>query len=82
MKKNTQSGAGRKNVVAVFVSSTEPKNRHSETNKRSPLRTPLQLLARGTAGFWLGSARRLEAENCFAFFHQVETITGNGFQIG
>lgn len=40
------------------------------------------LLARRFVGFWLCSTRRLEAENRFAFFHQIETIARNRFQIG
>jgi hypothetical protein len=46
----------------------------------SPEKRPLS--ACGIAGFWLGSARGLEAENRFAFFHQIKTIARHRFQIG
>jgi hypothetical protein len=35
----------------------------------------------GIAGFRFGSARRFKAKNGFAFFHEIETITRNRFQI-
>src|SRR4029077_4864810 len=34
------------------------------------------------ARFWFRGARGLETENCFALFHQIETIARNRFQIG
>src|SRR4029450_8372199 len=40
------------------------------------------LSARRIARFWFRSARGLEAKNCFAFFHQIETSAGNRFRVG
>jgi REP-associated tyrosine transposase len=45
-------------------------------------RAPPHLPTCRIAWFWLFSAGRLEAEHRFAFFHQIETITRNRFQIG
>ena len=67
-----------RSVAAVLVSSTEPKSSHLD--RRLP-QTPLHLSARGVARFWFLSARGLEPENCFAVFHQIETIARNRFQI-
>ena len=36
---------------------------------------------RGIAGFRFGRARRFKAKNRFAFFHEIETIARNRFQI-
>ena len=39
------------------------------------------LPARGIAGFWLRRARGFETEDRFAFFHQIQAIARNRFQI-
>ena len=49
--------------------------------RRNPRETRRTLPA-GIVRFRLCSTRRLETENRFAFFHQIETIARNRFQIG
>jgi putative transposase len=67
--------------LAARCSGACVKHRAKEINRRLS-QAPLQLPAPGITRFWLRSARWFETENCFAFFHQIETIARNGFQIG
>ena len=76
MFENTLGCAQRKMLYRCLCQAPNQKLR------RSPLRAPLQLPPRRIVRFWLCSACRLESENCFAFFHQIETIARNRFQIG
>src|ERR1700736_4253095 len=51
------------------------------TDRRSPRRAPLQSSSRGIISFRLCLCR-FQTENRFPFFHQVEPIARDRFQIG
>ena len=51
-------------------------------SRRRLAQAPLQLSPRGIVAPVLARPRRLEAKNRFAFFHKIEAITGDGFEIG
>ena len=53
-----------------------------EKGERFPVLGSAELSARGIVRFWFRRTCRLKTENCFAFFHQIETIARNRFQVG
>jgi hypothetical protein len=77
MGENTPALPSAQNVVAVLVANAEAKKQ-----ALAAASAPIRLSPRGIARFWLVSARRLETENCLAFFHKIETIARNCFQVG
>jgi hypothetical protein len=76
---NAMQGFLAMNVRRAFRQAAE-KDRLAACARRKD--SALGLSTRGVVRFRLGSTRRLETENRFAFFHQIETIARNRFQIG